>query len=482
MKLKWRVLCAMLASIMPVGLLVSCATDPSGQEEQTSAVEYENEYKEALAKIPVDMNGEDFVVLGRGDAGSSVSEIFREEASSEPLENAVYNRNRNLSEICNLNYIAKLSPSDGLSDLVSNDIKAGACEYAIAFPDMRVAGAMATKSMVKDFNDLTYIDLDAAWWDEGTASMSVVGRTLWMNSDINYMAHDVTFLTLFSKVMAEEQGLEDLYQTVHNGDWTIDLLATYAKKVSSDLDGNGRYDEADSYGLIGTSTLGYAMFYSSEMRYVACDQEGEPYLAMTETDLLKASDLLDKVLDLLYTGHSSYIVAPGKEKDAMNMFINNQGLFYFECASYIGGLRNMSDDFGVLPLPKYDKNQEKYATYVNPVSSTMVIPVGPKNYDDLGKVIETMAILSSESVIPTYYDLVLKRKTIRDEESAQMLDIIFSNRIYDLACFYERIGLMHTFQEAINSKTNNFSSNYQSRLKKAEKEIRHIVGKIEDME
>ena len=477
-----RILGMLLAALTLIGALASCASGPSEQEEQSTAVEYENQYQEALSKLSVDMNEEDFVVLGRGDAGSSVSEIRQEEVSSEPLENAVYNRNRNLSELCKLNYVAKLSPSDGLADLISNDIKAGACEYAIAFPDMRVAGTMATKSMLKDFNDLTYINLDAEWWDEGTASMSVVGRTLWMNSDINYMAHDVTFLTLFSKVMAEEQGLDDLYETVNNGDWTIDLLSTYAKKVSSDLDGNGKYDEGDAYGLIGTSTLGYAMFYGSEMRYVACDEDGEPYLAMTETDLLKASDLLDKVLDLLYTGHSSYIVAPGKEKNAMNMFINNQGLFYFECASYIGGLRNMSDDFGVLPLPKYDKNQVKYATYVNPVASTMVIPVGPKNYDDLGKVIESMAILSAESVIPTYYELVLKRKTIRDEESAQMLDIIFSNRIYDLSCFYEKIGLMHTFQEAINGRTNNFSSNYQSRLKKAEKEIGHIVNKIEDME
>ncbi len=480
--MKKRIFCALLAALTLVGLLVSCATNPTEQEEQTTAVEYENQYQEALSKLSVDFGEQDFVVLGRGDAGSSVSEIHQEEASSEPLENAVYNRNRNLSERCKLNYIAKLSPSDGLADLITTDIKAGTGEYAIAFPDMRVAGTLATKNMVKDFNDLAYINLDAEWWDEGTASMSVIGRTLWMNSDINYMAHDVTFLTLFSKVMADEQGLDDLYETVNNGDWTIDLLSTYAKKVSSDLDGNGKYDEGDAYGLIGTSTLGYAMFYGSEMRYVACDNEGEPYLAMTETDLLKASDLLDKMLELLYNGHNSYIVAPGKEKDALNMFINNQGLFYFECASYTGALRNMSDDFGVLPLPKYDKNQQKYATYVNPISSTMIIPVGPKNYDDLGKVIETMAILSSESVIPTYYDLVLKRKTIRDEESAQMLDIIFSNRIYDLSCFYERIGLMHTFQEAINSKTNNFSSNYQSRLKKAEKEIRHIVGKIEDME
>lgn len=480
--MRFRMLCTCLACFMLTGALAACATDPSGQGEDTRPVEYENQYKEALAKIPLDFGGEDFVVLGRGDAGSSVSEIRQEEVSTEPLEDAVYNRNRNLAEICNLNYIAKLSPSDGVSDLLSKDIKAGAGEYAIAMPDMRVAGTMATKSMLKDFNEMAYIDLNAEWWDAGTASMSVVGRTFWMNSDVNYMAHDVTFLTLFSKVMAEEQGIDDLYATVNDGSWTFDTFSAYAKKVSSDLDGNGKYDENDAFGLIGTSTLGYAMFYASELRFVACDDQGEPYLAMTETDLLKASDLLDKVLDLLYNGHSSYIVAPGKEKDALNMFINNQGLFYVECTSYIGGLRNMSDDFGVLPLPKYAKSQMKYATYVNPVASTMVIPVGSKNYDDLSKAIETMAILSSETVIPTYYDLVLKRKTIRDEESAQMLDIIFSNRIYDLSCFYEKIGLMHVFQNAVNEKNNTFSSNYQSSVSRAEKEIAKIVRKFEDID
>ena len=480
--MKLKALCACLACFMLIGALAACATDPAGQGDDTHPVEYENQYQEAIARIPVDLGGEDFVVLGRNDAGSSVSEIHQEEVSTEPLEDAVYHRNRNLADICHLNYVTKLSPSDSISDLLSNDIKAGAGEYAIAMPDMRVAGTMATKSMLKDFNEMTYIDMDAEWWDAGTASMSVVGKSFWMNSDVNYMAHDVTFLTLFSKVMVEEQGIDNLYATVNDGSWTFDIFAAYAKKVSSDLDGNGRYDENDAYGLIGTSTLGYAMFYAAEMRYVACDDQGEPYLAMTETDLLKASDLLDKVLELLYSGHSSYIVAPGKEKDALNMFINNQGLFYVECTSYINSLRNMSDDFGVLPLPKYAKSQAKYATYVNPVASTMVIPVGPKNYDDLSKAIETMVILSSETVIPTYYDLVLKRKTIRDEESAQMLDIIFSNRIYDLSCFYEKIGLMHVFQGAINTRTNNFSSTYKSALTKAEKELERIVRKFEDME
>ena len=164
------------------------------------------------------------------------------------------------------------------------------------------------------------------------------------------------------------------------------------------------------------------------------------------------------------------------------MFTKNQGLFYVECASYVVNLRNMSDDFGVLPMPKYDKAQEKYTTYVHSISSTMVVPQGQKNFEDISKVIETMAVLSGQSVIPTYYELVLKRKTIRDAESAGMLDIIFSNRTYDLANYYDKIGLMHVFQEAVNSKSATFSSNYKRASSKAEKELKRLVGKLEEVD
>ena len=114
------------------------------------------------------------------------------------------------------------------------------------------------------------------------------------------------------------------------------------------------------------------------------------------------------------------------------------------------------------------------------MTSTITVPAGPKNFEDLSKVLETMAILSSKSVIPTYYELVLKRKTIRDEESAGMLDIIFSNRTYDLANYYEQMGLMHVFQSAVNSKSNTFASNYKKAKGKAEKEMIRIMKKIEN--
>ena len=482
--MKRRVLTLVLALITVLGMFAACAAPD--EQEQSSESNQEavtgDEYEQALAKLTVDMKGDDFVVLGRNDAGNSVTEIFREESSSDPLEDAVYRRNLGLSEICKVNYVARLVGSNDIVDTISTDIKSGSGEYDIAFPEMRQAGSMATQNMLSDFHSLTHVDLDADWWDQGTLAMSIAGKTLWMNSDVNFMAHDVTFLTMFSKVMAEQQNLENLYEIVENQEWTMDVFSSYVKKVSSDADGNGKYDENDNYGLIGTSSLGYATFYASELRFAACDADGEPYLAMTNSDLIKASDLLDKLLDLLYTGHSTYIVAPGKEQVAKEMFSKNQGLFYVECAGYIVGLRDMSDDFGVLPMPKYDQAQKNYSTFTSVVGSTMVVPQGAKNFEDMSKVIETMAILSGKSVIPTYYDLVLKRKTVRDEESAGMLDIIFSNRIYDLANYYEKLGLMYLFQGAVDQKNTSFSSKYSSAVKKAEKELVRIVNRIEDIE
>ena len=110
----------------------------------------------------------------------------------------------------------------------------------------------------------------------------------------------------------------------------------------------------------------------------------------------------------------------------------------------------------------------------------MVVPVGPQNPEDVSKVMECMAILSGQHVIPTYYELVLKRKTVRDEESAGMLDIIFSNRTYDLVNYYSDLALAGTFQTSVSKKTNSFSSSYSSAAKKAERSLKKLIKQFED--
>ena len=479
--MKIKFMCVFLAALMLLACLAGCADNGDNGEEQTSGEQVEgNVYREALNQIEVDCGGNSFAIICRNDAGNSQNEVLREEQSTDPLETAVYTRNLQLEEKCKIDYVVSPVGTGDVIGVIENDIKGGAGEYAIAFPDMVGAGTLAQRGYLRDFGDMPYIDLEAQWWDQGTAAMKIGGKVFWMNSDINFLAHDVTFLILFSKVLAEKEGLPNLYATVENQEWTLDLFSSYVKAVSQDANGDGKYDNNDIYGLLGTSAMGSTMFYASGLKYIECPGDDDPYLCMDQTDLLRATDLLDDLLDLFYAGHSTYIVKAGDEAVAKVMFAQNQGLFYSEVASYIVNLKDMSDDFGVLPVPKYDKKQENYVTWVHGISSTMVIPVGPQDAETNSKVIECMAILSGEHVIPTYYELVLKRKTIRDEESAGMLDIIFSNRVYDLVNYYSTLGLAGTFQGCVSRNNNSFASSYSKGQSKATKALGKLIKQFDD--
>ena len=45
-------------------------------------------------------------------------------------------------------------------------------------------------------------------------------------------------------------------------------------------------------------------------------------------------------------------------------FMNGQGLFLTESIGEAHIMREMRDDFGILPYPKYDEAQESYQTYI----------------------------------------------------------------------------------------------------------------------
>lgn len=90
--------------------------------------------------------------------------------------------------------------------------------------------------------------------------------------------------------------------------------------------------------------------------------------------------------------------------------------------------RAMETDFGILPMPKFDKEQKEYFSIVSTGSAnTISIPV-TADAERSGAVIEALSAESHYILTPAFYDTVLKTKAARDDDSADMLDIIFANR------------------------------------------------------
>ncbi|MCL2816307.1 MAG: hypothetical protein FWD23_17065, partial [Oscillospiraceae bacterium] len=97
----------------------------------------------------------------------------------------------------------------------------------------------------------------------------------------------------------------------------------------------------------------------------------------------------------------------------------------------------METDFGILPPPKYNEQQENYYVAVDPwCTSAVSVPITVGDKEKTGLILETLAYESRYILLPAYYDINLKTKFARDEESGAMIDIILNNRLYDLGDMY----------------------------------------------
>jgi len=78
--------------------------------------------------------------------------------------------------------------------------------------------------------------------------------------------------------------------------------------------------------------------------------------------------------------------------------------------------------------------------------------------------------------------VALKTRDSRDMESAEMLDIIVANRVFDLGYYNDQLGGAYAshFAELAKNKTSDFTSWYDGKLKSAESARDKILKAYED--
>ena len=471
-----KYLCLLLAGLMLLSVLVGCAETDTGEDDTVGTLEEETDVAaQALANLSVDWGEEEFVILGREDYAPEELEV---ETRTEVLEDAVYQRNLAFEEYCKLDLNIVFVDTPSMSDTAKRDVQTGAGEYDLVQNHMANTANLASEGTLISFTSLDGIDLTAPWWDEGTASFVIADKIYFMNGSINYSDENTTYVMLFNKQMAEDESIAP-YDMVYNNEWTLDNFQSLIKTVSYDLTGDGKYDENDVYGFVSTWETGNTFFFGAGLRYIVCEEGQDPYLALDASGMTKATDLLDKILNIYYVNNSTYMSPPGKENLGMDCFKSGRGLFYGEVVQYIVHLgKEMETDFGVLPVPKYNEKQEDYITWTNGICSTSSITKAAQNLERLGPTIEILAILSYQRVTPAFYDTVLQRKSVRDEESQGMLDIIFKTRTYDLSMYYN-LGLEPLFKACVNDNKPNFSSTYAKAARKAETTLGKLIKKFE---
>jgi hypothetical protein len=164
-----------------------------------------------------------------------------------------------------------------------------------------------------------------------------------------------------------------------------------------------------------------------------------------------------------------------------DMFKAGQALLYFHSLSKIDTLRDMEIDFGVLPYPKLDENQDKYSSFIDLHNPFMGVPKTVSNLERTGAIIEDLSYLSSKYLVPAYYDTTLKTKFARDEESIEMLDIIRDGIVFDFGCVYD-VSTAFIFQNQINANKREYVSAIEKAMNAAQRNLDKIIQAYEDAE
>ena len=487
--IKW--LCMLLAALMMLATLAGCANQQSGQNGDTTTAGdgvSVDPTEEALATLreEVDWDGKDFGILYINDIGGYTEEVEAEpengdETGSGVINDAVFERNTLFEEYCNLNFVLVPTPNAAAGSAIMAEVQTSTGDFHLITTTADSAAANATSGYLYNYLDLD-IDYEQEWWDAGTLEFALDGRVFFMDGSFNIVDDDVTFVFMFNKELRTEYKIANPYDTVKAGDWTLNYFNSVVSQLATE-NGDGKWDENDTYGFSTPGSIGNTFFYGAGLKYVENSREMDTPELVLDKKMEQALNVLDIARSILQENNSTYVAAHGSEAVSKEVFIQGRSLFYCEAASYLRGLNaTMEREYGVVPVPKYDKAQENYTTWRHGIGSTLSIPtsVAKGDMEQFALVLETYAVLSQKYVRPAYYDTMLTTRNVQDVESSEMLDLIFLNRTYDMAMYFTQLGFNGLFEQAALSSGNTFASSYQSNSKRFDKQIASILRKLQN--
>jgi hypothetical protein len=411
-------------------------------------------------------------------------DILVEELIGEALNDGKYNRNKTIEEKynCIIAEINVASQGDATT-LLNKSVKAGDPAYDAMLCRMQAYQNLGANGTIINLDELEHIDFSKPWWDQNSVrDLSILNKRFMVCSDITISDNGATGVIVFNKKLLSENALDDPYKLVKDGGWTLEKFFSMTKEVSKDLNGDGAMDENDRYGFFYQRDTVLSFLSGSGERVGKKDENDVPYITLTGESAISN---ITYTFENLYEKTACFNVmhlAGDFNLGMDNMFQNDQALFMWIRMVNIVPLRSMPTDFGLLPIPKKDKAQNYYSCDVNSWTGLgITVPTTVVDMESMGIFLEAYAAESYKRVKPAYYDVLLSGKVARDEESLEMLDIIFGNRTYDIGA----IGTYGTLNEIIYlvmTYDMNVASWVDKRIDKANKDIAKLVDKISSLE
>lgn len=437
-----RMLSAMLSALTAVLIFTGCsekATDAADTQDTAKAVVTAAETEFMPDRLPQELDFEGAVCnifcWDSWDAG----EFFVTEDTGEIVNSAVYARNLAVEERLGVKLVwdqrerQAAAYGSAVKDAVSQQNASGDNFYDLmASYGMRIATA-ATNGMFMNLHDAEYIDLSNPWYYKSAVQAGTLknGYTYFFAGDISFNALSRMSGVFFNRDMIGNYNLEDPYDLVLDGKWTIDTMHEMISGIYSDLDGNGKRSDGDQFGVMVAGDQMQTLYYGTGSHFIDHDQNGMPKIS-DDVYSERTVMILEKYLSL-FAEDAAYKNPTGDEP---KNFDEGRVLFYIYPLGHVAepGLRASKVNYGFIPQPKPDETESDYHASVTNAVTLFAIPLVIESNEKASALAECLSSEGHRQVTPVVFERAYKVKYNNDDSERQTMifDMLRANAVFDL--------------------------------------------------
>jgi len=500
-----KTLALILAALMLASAaLVSCSNekpedDTSEAEttvpaETTTAEETTTVDPRTVDELPTDVkyDGYEFTILSHKYPESSIAwmveDIYTEAENGERINDAVYKRNLQMNERYGV-IVKQDLPNNAPDGILKKAVQAGEDTYALIQTVSQRQANLVMGGFLARMDTQKYLNFDKVWWDTTAIDgFKISGKVHFAPGSGQLNNYKSTWGVFFNKKMAKDANLPDLYQAVKNNEWTLDHLKTYGKMMAKDVNGDGKMEWGiDTFGVGIQNEIVYPLVLPTGARVAVFKDDGTFEFTLGDEKFMNAIEQVWTFInvDNDYILNATNSTLKDKWVQFRALFMSDQIGFYMGhlgTVTLVGS--EMKSDFGILPFPKLDAKQEYYVSdqqYANNMS--VAIPKSTQNFDRTAFVTEAYQMLSHSTVREAYYDYTLTFRSARDNESGEMLDIIFARRNLDATFAYNGTTKLYSVvSAAMKDETFKFASTLASQRESMIANIQKVLDTVKNLD
>ena len=489
-KIHLAVFAGLLLLVLPAALSCGGTSPDAGEKSpETSGGEAAEAPNPAFGSDDLpdfDFGGAEIKILANNDITVIHHDFVIEKITGERINDTIFNLNAEIENRFNISLKQFDCGYTQVSDMLKKSVKASDGAYDIVMITDRYAVRLASEGQYFHYvDDLPYVNLEKPYWDRSlNGCVSIKGKNYYALGACMLPTYDLMGFLVFNKNMHGDLGLENIYQLVRSGKWTFDKFMDMSRDATADLNGDGKMNEEDRFGMITHSGFTYPSFWCVNRAFlVAKDNADIPYFNVPGNESI--FNIFEKLHGLVTSGYEYSVTrnpiknGTNDQFDTLRMFSGGHGLFASASAFTAQSLNSMETDFGIVPYPAAEEKQpgEPYLSRLS-YSMPLVVPVTADPAMS-SAVLEALACAYEKNVIPEYRDVTIQVKVVRDEESAEILEMLFANRVIDMgdSIWYEDVR--QKYENMFTKKDNAFQAMTESIQTKVESLIEKAVQSID---